>query len=276
MNDWTFDEFIANIDVEQFSDGTYMSVEKHSTVICNELIPSPPSSPLIIGTTGDDAPLSCSMSPDFVVYGEKEANEVIRQALEDPAQCGFVVNHFFPTRPFEDFSVSGGAQKVFVEPNAGGNSVNSEAISFEVLHRLYGARLVKTEMAIEYWHPNWKKTDYSVSLYDRLIGVSVTRAMKYRGVFTPEDAQTLLYKKLNGVNVSTVGVARHDRWEKQILHVWTPDEYIAITLYREYLQLPAALRSNTVVIVTVSEGAPWLYSNCMERPRVLDDLMTIG
>jgi hypothetical protein len=178
-----------------------------------------PSEPLTIGAMGDSN-VSCSMSRDFAVYGETQANAIIRQALELPHQCAFVVNHFFPIRPFNDFSISCGAQKVFLEPNAGGNSVNSEAMSFEVLHRLYGARLVKTEMAIEYWHPNWKKTDYSVVLYGRRIGVSVTRAMKYRGVFTPEDARWLLYKKLNGVNISTVGVVREDRWEKQILHLW--------------------------------------------------------
>jgi hypothetical protein len=78
----------------------------------------------------------------------------------------------------------------------------------------------------------------------------------------------------------------------------TPEDYIAITLFREYMMLPPDLRSNTVVIgtrssvffalsislliivmmitVTVSKDAPWLYCNSLDRPKALDDLITIG
>lgn len=278
MND--FEDFLGQMEAEDiagfYCPSIHMAPDIAGAAEVDPTLPSIP--PLTIGTTGV-AQVSCAMSRDFVVYGETQADAIIRQSLENSDQCAFVVNHFFPTRPFNDFEVSNGALKVFNEPNAGGNSVNSEAMSFEVMYRLYGARLVKTEMAIEYWHPNWKKTDYLMRLHGRRVGVSVTRAMKFRGVFTTEDARALLYKKLTGVNISTVGVVREDRWEKQILHVWTEHDYIAITLFREYMELPAALRSNTVVVVTVSKDAPWLFSNSNERPKTCDscdDLMTIG
>jgi hypothetical protein len=40
---------------------------------------------------------------------------------------------------------------LFRFPNAGGNSIWSEALSFEVLSTIYGAKLLKTEMKLEYW-----------------------------------------------------------------------------------------------------------------------------
>jgi hypothetical protein len=57
-------------------------------------------------------------------------------------------------------------------------------------------------MELEYFPYGSKITDYSVRCFGRSIGVSVTRAMKFRGVFTIEDGVALLTKKLNGVNAS--------------------------------------------------------------------------
>ena len=67
----------------------------------------------------------------------------------------------------------------------------------------FGARLLKTEMEIEYFPEQSKKTDYSVLINNKHIGVSVTRAMKFKGDFTEEDARVLLYKKLYGIIVSS-------------------------------------------------------------------------
>ncbi len=106
-------------------------------------------------------------------------------------------------------SLTHGAQRVLGTPNAGGSSVWSEAISFEVLSFLCQAVLHKTEMEIEYM-PGSKITDYSVKVMGRDLGVSVTRAMKFSkkgdALFTEEDATKLLSKKLTGVIESTKGV----------------------------------------------------------------------
>ena len=54
--------------------------------------------------------------------------------------------------------------KIFKEPNAGGRSVNSEALSMEMLGTVWGAHDVLTEMALEYWNENWSKCDYFCSV----------------------------------------------------------------------------------------------------------------
>ena len=78
----------------------HMAPEIAGAAEIDTTLPSIP--PLTIGATGD-AQVACAVSRDGVVYGETEANAIIRQSLENPDQCAFVVNHFFPTRPFMDF-----------------------------------------------------------------------------------------------------------------------------------------------------------------------------
>ena len=58
-------------------------------------------------------------------------------------------------------------------------------------------------MEIQYFPEGSKKTDYSVLLFGKPIGVSVTRAMKFSGKFTEEDAINLLEKKLLGIILSS-------------------------------------------------------------------------
>jgi len=160
----------------------------------------------------------------------------------DPAS--FCMAHQFTTKkPFHCFTFSEGAVSILTTPNAGGASENSEALSFEVrlgwvrtrvmselsrlilptpldlqvLHRLFGAILLKTEMQIHY-SPNSKKTDYLCIVRNQRLGVSVTRAMKHTDPndFSSEDAEVLLLKKLNGVRESTTGVMPQDAWTRQV------------------------------------------------------------
>lgn len=70
--------------------------------------------------------------------------------------------------------------------------------SYELLHRCFGATLLKTETEIEYFPTGGSITDYTCKLNDNTLGVSVTRAWKYRGDFEQEDAIHLLTKKLKG------------------------------------------------------------------------------
>jgi len=95
------------------------------------------------------------------------------------------------------------SRKILHLPNAGGNSVISEVMSFELMHRCFGAKLLKTEMDINYYPYGSKKTDYLIQIYGKTVAVSVTRAMKYSGIFTNLDARHLLIKKLDGINWST-------------------------------------------------------------------------
>jgi len=161
----------------------------------------------------------------------------------------------------EEVNLSSGARRIMLEENAGGQSELSEGFSFEFLRKLFGAKLVKTEMAIRYWWNSWKKTDYSVKMSGNVIGVSVTRAMKYKGIFTRVDAEKLLRKKLFGINESTLGVLEQDEWQRQILHIWATDEYIERILYEVFLRLlftePDLVR-NTLVMVTVTSSW-WIF-----------------
>lgn len=141
---------------------------------------------------------------------------------------------------------------------AGGNSVWSEVLSIELLSALYGAKLLRTEMEIEYLLEG-SITDYSVSLADQTIGVSVTRAMKYRGTFSYEDALALLTKKLRGVLKSSENVCAEDKWVKQILHVWVQEPYIAEIVKEAYEALPE-LWGNTLVQLTVcGQNMSWIF-----------------
>ncbi len=53
-------------------------------------------------------------------------------------------------------------------------------------------------MEVSYFPEGGCITDYVCKMFDTTLGVSVTRAMKYKGDFTQEDAYRLLNKKMNG------------------------------------------------------------------------------
>ena len=57
----------------------------------------------------------------------------------------------------------------------------------------------QTEMEVSYFPEGGSITDYVCELFGTKVGVSVTRAMKYRGEYTEGDAATLLMKKLKGI-----------------------------------------------------------------------------
>ena len=53
-------------------------------------------------------------------------------------------------------------------------------------------------MEMQYYPEGGSITDYSCSMFQTTLGVSVMRAMKFRGEFAIEDAERLLMKKLSG------------------------------------------------------------------------------
>src|SRR5262249_25587250 len=102
-------------------------------------------------------------------------------------------------------SLSADGQRFLATPNAGGSSIESEVMSFEVLHHCECASLYKTETEIAYAPPDDAGpstiTDYEVTMHGDRVGVSVTRAYKPsgQGPLTDNEAQALLEKKLKGV-----------------------------------------------------------------------------
>jgi len=197
--------------------------------------------------------LDNNFKPCFLV------NEMIHMKCFDPVNNGnhldehFVLDHLMQLCP--------GSLTIMNEPNAGGSSMSSEVLSFEILHRMYGAQLEATEMDIEYCPIGSKKTDYSVKINGTVFGVSVTRAFNYLGKnrFTQVQARYLLMKKLNGVIHSTRNVVTKFSWNKQILHVYTDTIANCKILRNEYLKLKKEYRFNTIVMVTVAQRADYLF-----------------
>ena len=209
-------------------------------------------------------------------FCDKRKHAFVVAALDD--------THHIPTESnSEQFlrlirNLSDGGLKILREPNAGGNSLFSEVLSFEVMNRFFGAKLDKTEMEIQYYPTNSKKVDYSVSINGEKVGVSVTRAFHYvnDALFTERDAHRLLTKKLDGLNIATSNVSKEDRWTKQILHIWVKSLSVAQTLYEQYLQLPDEVRQNTVVLVTMSSQYDCVFTERSSDVKEVFEALDLG
>jgi hypothetical protein len=173
-------------------------------------------------------------------------------------ECGMLYTELHSFTQFERMELSPGGERVKSSANAGGSSIESEALSACLLERCFGAKLKKTEMEIEYFPVGGSMTDYMCEIFCTNLGVSVTRAMKYKGNYTIEDAMTLLRKKLTGVlNASKNAL---EGWHKQLLHVWTPTRQVALAVKEAYIQLGDETKGNTVVLVTTAQTASELFT----------------
>jgi hypothetical protein len=180
-------------------------------------------------------------------------SQKLRNSIECNYKPSFIVTNLKLYKTFEKMNFSEGSKKMLSIPNAGGNSVISEVISYEIIKSAFGAIFLKTEMEIEYFPFGSKITDYSVMINNKKIGVSVTRAMHYKGDehFTLENAMFLLKKKLNGVFWSTENVIKRDKWEKQILHIFCQSNKTAKKVKEAYQKLKSEYRGNTIVLISI-------------------------
>jgi hypothetical protein len=162
------------------------------------------------------------------------------------------------------------AQKVVRDPNAGGQSIVSEAFSMEHLNRRFGARHVVTEMEISYWNSNWKKVDFLCDIRGHRIGVSVSRAMGYPGpeAFGFKDAERLVRKKLRGLLIAMQGVDDDHRQDMAILHVFCQTREIAALMQLACVQYFTETddgygvdSSGVLVLLTVCESLPEIFAD---------------
>ncbi|XP_071097750.1 AAC-rich mRNA clone AAC4 protein-like [Haliotis cracherodii] len=156
-------------------------------------------------------------------------------------------------------SLTEGAERIRDVPNAGGNSVLSEVLSFELMNKCFAAKLLKTEMEVSYFPCGGSITDYVCEVFGQRLGVSVTRAMKYKGDYSEEDALHLLCKKLKGIVQSSRNTL--ENWSKQILHVWATNKHVARVVERAYELVPVDLRGNTMVLVTTATESKFIFLN---------------
>jgi hypothetical protein len=50
-----------------------------------------------------------------------------------------------------------------------------------------------------------------------------------------------------------------ETWDRQILHIWAEAQYIVDVLRDAYDLISPELRSNTLVVVTVTSNTPWIF-----------------
>jgi hypothetical protein len=123
--------------------------------------------------------------------------------------------------------LSDGATRMMQMQGAGCNEASqlSEALSYEYLHRLYGASELRCETEIQYCKAHgFSMIDYRCTINGSVLGVSVTRAIDGifdgKQCFTRHDAQRLLVKKLRGIKSAREAVLDASQWQRSVLHVW--------------------------------------------------------
>jgi hypothetical protein len=148
-----------------------------------------------------------------------------------------------------------GGKRMMETPNAGGSSGMSEAFAFEQLARCELAGLLKTETEIVY-DQQGTITDLEVVIDTHKVGVSVVRAMTFPfgQPYTVEAATTIIQRKLEDIQQSSANVSEQDRWVKQILAVIAYDDQHADVVDQVWMGFDAAIRADTVLVVTVTHG----------------------
>jgi hypothetical protein len=127
-------------------------------------------------------------------------------------------------------------------------------------------------MQIEYFPYCSKKTDYVCKINDLIFGVSVSRAMKFNGDFSIEDAKQLLYKKLIGIQQSTKNIILKNKLSRQILHIWTPNKQISKLIVDEFKSMSQIVLTNTILLITetLNNGEFIFKSNIISPNKIID------
>ncbi len=177
--------------------------------------------------------------------------------LESPDPVVYRDTIDFAMDVYDRSKLSPGGQYIFDQGNLGGSSLESEIISYEVLYRCELAQLLKTEGEIVYTDPMGKKTDLLVDIDMLKVGVSVTRAYVYppTNPYTEQMAYDLLNRKLSDILLSSANVSTADAWPKQILHVLAYTSMHADAMEAAYATIDPAIRADTILWLTVTEGS---------------------
>lgn len=182
----------------------------------------------------------------------------IAPELDTATPSFFVVRFDLADDPYDDTDFSrltAGAQGILTAGTVGGSSELSEALSYEVLARCEGARmLLAAEADVEYLPPTSKRTDF-VAAFDETVGVSVARAVIFPGTapYTLAEAQRVIGGKLDDIQDSTANVTNFT-WDKQILAVMAWDDVAADRVREAWDGFSAERRADTIVYVIVTDG----------------------
>lgn len=166
------------------------------------------------------------------------------------------------------------SHQMLTSPNAGGNSVLSEALSCDIFQRAFGASGTRGELDIKYPYSGWYPCDMMMwfprvepdSSTPTNVCISVTRAMNYRdpGLFDYNTAYTLLSRKVQALNNAQRAVVETtDRFDHSILHVWCQTRRIADVVVNAWSDL-GSLSAGTFLVCTVASRNPQIFTNYME------------
>ncbi|KAJ3042788.1 hypothetical protein HDV00_006607 [Rhizophlyctis rosea] len=153
-------------------------------------------------------------------------------------------------------ALSPGALRLLQVPNAGGDSLASEVLSFDTFNTLFAATLYATEMEVRYFPMGGSILDYIMTVQNRTIGVSVTRAFTggtLNRKYTLADATKLLYKKLVGAQSAMRNVFVPEGVEGCVLHVWVRDGRGASVVRKAWRRIGKDVRGGVVVVVSVCD-----------------------
>lgn len=229
---------------------------------CSDPASTPPD-----GATSPDAALDAS--PDAQIgFGTYSGmcGVLAQMELTGPTPQLFTDTLTFPRAyvdPADRVYLTPGGVHLAETPNAGGSSGLSEIFAFEELAHCEMAALLKTETEIVYDTPG-KITDLEVTIDGHKIGVSVTRAVAFPfgSPYTLATASTLITRKLQDIQASTMNVSAADKWDKQILAVLAWDQQAADIVGQAWTAADAATKADTIVIVTVTAGEDsFIYTN---------------
>jgi len=160
-------------------------------------------------------------------------------------------------RKWEEYvkHLSRGAKRSLTMDNAGGASVRSEALSIDLLEKLYDANNVLCEMEVQYDGHAWSMVDYLITISGKRVGVSVFRAMTgpnvKRTTFSMEDARRLVRKKLCGLIVARNSVSKEHRFFRSVLHCIAQSPHAARMMKMALEEVMETFETNLVAMITI-------------------------
>lgn len=200
-----------------------------------------------------------------IIFGLCGRSVLKKFILENTCSVGIVFIDIINGNQFYLKDLSHDAQKMCEHgTNAGGRSEISEAISFESFYGCQGATLEKTEKEIEKYLNGGPLIDYVCNIFGIKVGVSVTRAMKYKAKLEEKEAVDFLKRKLKGATSAfknNLNKENPPMWSKQILHVWVQNEEAGNIVYKVVKELPDEEVSGILVVISIANNSDFIFSN---------------
>lgn len=153
--------------------------------------------------------------------------------------------------------------------NAGGNSVISEIFSYTYLEKYFGAKLINTEMELQY-HNRCSIVDYSVTIANKTYGCSVTRCFNYinlKASVEQSKIDRLLNKKIRGLYSANENIIGQP-WDGLILHIIVPNSKIMTQISNTLKQY-----DETIGYIITIANYPVLY---FEKPSHIPFIVKHG